>query len=450
MQCHNRLVIKVGAGGRHFVGGDGSPFFWLGDTPWLLLYRLTREDADEYLRDRAGKRFNVIQVMGLSEFGGSHPVNAYGEMPMADLDPRKPNERFFAHADWVIRRAGELGITAAFLPSWGDKTGPVMWGKGPVIFDEEKARAWGRWLGRRWRDVDNLVWVLGGDRPAYLDEPSNGQPAGDWRPIHRAMAEGLAEGDGGRHLRSYHPASWVSSAQQLHDETWLDFNMIQSGHHARNKPNYAMVTRDRERTPPKPVLDAEICYEDHAVNWDPANGWFDDYDIRKAAWWSVLAGACGVTYGSSDIFTFQAPGAEMPHFCGRLHWKDALGLPGAGQLRHLRALAESRGFPSWEPDAGIIAGDQGEGAWHIQSARATDGNCAVAYLASGREVEINAGSLRGKKIGAWWLDPRKGEAIPAGTHDRDHVPRLRPPMCSPGIDWVLVLEDASSGRLPGL
>jgi hypothetical protein len=47
--------------GRYLVTERGEPFFYLGDTAWELFHRLTREEADLYLKDRAAKGFTVIQ-----------------------------------------------------------------------------------------------------------------------------------------------------------------------------------------------------------------------------------------------------------------------------------------------------------------------------------------------------------------------------------------------------
>jgi hypothetical protein len=44
------------------------------------------------------------------------------------------------------------------------------------------------------------------------------------------MALGVKEGDGGRHLMSFHPPGRHSSSEFVHDEGWLDFHMWQTGH----------------------------------------------------------------------------------------------------------------------------------------------------------------------------------------------------------------------------
>lgn len=129
----------------------GRPFFWLADTAWELFHRLTREDADRYLRNRAALRFTVIQAVALAEFDGLTAPNAYGETPLRSNDPTQPNETYFAHVDWIVARANARGLYIAFLPTWGDKWNK-KWGTGPEIFTPANAEQYGEWLGRRYRE----------------------------------------------------------------------------------------------------------------------------------------------------------------------------------------------------------------------------------------------------------------------------------------------------------
>jgi len=59
--------LKVGENQRFLVYEDGRPFFYLGDTAWKLFHRLTREEADRYLENRAKKGFTVIQAVAIAE-----------------------------------------------------------------------------------------------------------------------------------------------------------------------------------------------------------------------------------------------------------------------------------------------------------------------------------------------------------------------------------------------
>ena len=46
--------LKVDAS-RHYLEAGDRPFFWMGDTAWLLLSRLNREETEHYLRTRHGQ-----------------------------------------------------------------------------------------------------------------------------------------------------------------------------------------------------------------------------------------------------------------------------------------------------------------------------------------------------------------------------------------------------------
>jgi hypothetical protein len=423
--------LQVSSNQRFWVHTDGTPFFYLGDTAWELFHRLTREETARYLEDRRGKGFTVIQAVALAELDGLTVPNAYGHTPLNGNDPTRPNEDYFKHVDWVISLAEAKGLYIGLLPTWGDKVGPLLWGKGPVVFNEANARAYGRFLGARYKDRPNIIWILGGDRPAD-----------DTEAVWRAMATGLKEGDGGRHLMTFHPVGGKSSSEWFHTDDWLASNMLQSGHSRADADNYAMIARDYERKPMKPCLDGEPRYEDHPIDWKPEKGWFNDYDVRQAAYWALFAGAHGHTYGCHDIWQFFAPG-RTPISAARTPWTDALNLPGARQMGYARRLIQSRPFLMRVPDQSLIAAGQGTGADHAQATRGEDGSYAFIYLPTGKPVEIDLEKLSGKQIRAWWFDPRNGTATSAGTFARKGIRLLTPPSEGRGNDWVLALDDAA-------
>src|SRR5689334_7980680 len=382
-------ALRVSGNRRFWIHADGTPFFYLGDTAWELFHRLTREEAARYLEDRRGKGFTVIQAVALAEFDGLTTPNAYGHTPLINNDPAKPNEDYFKHVDWVIALAEAKGLYVGLLPTWGDKVGPLLWGKGPVVFDATNARAYGRFLGARYKDRPNIIWILGGDRPAD-----------DTQAVWRAMVAGLKEGDGGRHLMTYHSVGGKSSAEWFHTDEWLASNMLQSGHSRVDADNYAMIARDYERTPAKPCLDGEPRYEDHPIDWKPEKGWFNDYDVRQAAYWALFAGAHGHTYGCHNIWQFYAPG-RTPISAARTPWTEALNLAGSRQVGYARRLIESRPFLMRVPDQSLIEWGQGEGADHAQATRGEDNSYAFIYLPTGRPIEVDLNKLSGKRVRAW-------------------------------------------------
>ena len=193
--------LKISPDKRHLVKKDGTPFFWLGDTAWELFHRLTREEATEYLHNRAEKGFTVIQAVALAELDGLDTPNVYGDKPLINNDPLQPNEAYFRHVDFIIDEANKQGLIMALLPSWGDKWFKDKWGAGPEIFTPANARAYGAWIAKRYLDKD-IIYVLGGDR-APRDEKD--------KAIIRAMAEGIRSVDGGRHLLTFHPNGFAAS-----------------------------------------------------------------------------------------------------------------------------------------------------------------------------------------------------------------------------------------------
>ena len=426
------LRLKVSDNNRFLVKEDGSPFFWLGDTAWELFHRLNREEAELYLRNRAERGFNVIQAVALAELEGLTVPNAYGRLPLkrnaeGNYDPSLPDTGgeydYWQHVDYIVETAESLGLYVALLPTWGDKYNR-MWGKGPVVFNRDNARAFGRWIGERYRNAPNIVWVMGGDRPLLTFTHFE---------VVRAMAEGLQEGDGS-HLITFHPKGGDSSSLHVHDEPWLAFNMIQSGHGA-GQTNYEKVTADYNRTPVKPTLDAEPCYEDHPIGFKAENGYFDEADVRRAAYYAVFSGAFGHTYGHHSIWSMTT----NPSSYFIMTWQAAILRPGAAQMRHVRELIESRPFLVRIPDQSLIV-DNYEGANYMTATRGDD--YAMIYFPNGLPAKIAMGKISGERVKASWFCPRTGTYTAIGEFANEGEALFTPPGSGRGNDWVLVLDDA--------
>src|SRR6266508_4642069 len=102
--------LRVSENRRYLQYADGRPFFYLGDTAWELFHRLNREEATQYLTNRAQKGFTVIQAVVLAQLGGLTVPNPYGDLPLIGGDPAKPNEAYFRHVDFIVNKAEELGM----------------------------------------------------------------------------------------------------------------------------------------------------------------------------------------------------------------------------------------------------------------------------------------------------------------------------------------------------
>ncbi len=414
--------LKVSDNGRFLVQEDAKPFFYLGDTAWELFHRLDEEDAQHYFKTRAGQGYNVIQAVALAELEGLSVPNANGDLPLSDNDPAKPNEPYFKHVDKLVAMANQNGLYMAFLPTWGDKINK-KWGAGPEVFSPENARAFGLFLGKRYRDAD-IIWVLGGDRPTETDAHM---------AIWRAMAAGISAGDGGVHLKTYHPMGWQSSSERHHDEPWLDFNMLQSGHGAKVAENYKLIAQDSNLTPTKPCLDAEPNYENHPINWKPDLGWFGEYEVRRAAYWAVFSGAMGHTYGSNDVWQMWQPGRNPMGFA-RTPWKESLELPGSKQMVHLKKLILSKPYLTRIPAQNLILGDNPEGFSHKVATADAARSFVMIYTPISQKISVDMSIFNDANLSGSWFDPMTGThtAVDELTGD------FEPP--HGGKDWVLCID----------
>jgi hypothetical protein len=423
--------LKISENKRFLVFEDGTPFYYLGDTGWELFHRLNKEETEKYLENRRTKGFTVVQAVALAELDGLNTPNAEGNKPLIDNDPLKPNESYFAHVDWVIKKAQEKGIFIGLLPTWGDKVDPNSWGKGPKIFNKENGYKYGQWIGRRYKDFPNIIWINGGDRDG----------GGDNTAVWNAIGEGIKLVDK-NHLMTFHPWGERSSSEWFQESSWLDFNMCQTGHGQRSYAIYKrIIVRDYDLKPVKPCFDGEPRYEDHPVGWNPSVlGWFDDADIRQAMYWNLFSGGFGHTYGCHPIWQMLTPGRD-PVGLARHNWYDVLDLPGAFELIHARRLIESRPFLSRVPDQSLIVPAYFPETDYVVATRG-DGYVFV-YFPTGWSADIRLDKIGAKTLNAIWFDPRKGETKLFETIPGTGIRKFTPPTSGRGNDWVLILDDTS-------
>ena len=416
--------------------------------------------ADRYLEDRSSKGFTVIQCHLLP--WGVDLTNAYGEKAFNDGDVGSPNESYWEHVDYILEKGAGLGLYMAVLPAWARTYTETRLGspENKILSDDPRAAyGYGYFLGSRYREMDHLVWILGGDSWGTRDSIYDN--------LARGITDAYAGGDPAGVLMSYHPKGGTyrppatSTGEFYHNKEWLDFNMIQSGHRIGNR-NFERIREDYHRMPIKPTLESEPCYEHHPVMHDFANGEFNAWHLRRRAYWSILAGGFGFTYGGNGIWqmaTPDEPGKET-HF--NYYWYDALDFEGGKQMVYVRSLFESRPFtdPARVPDQGILADTTGGVDGHIQCARAADRSYWIIYVTNGREFRLDPATLEDRDYRAWWYDPRTGQCVDRDSLERKMPFRLNegesagsfdpPGVQGEGNDWILVLDKKGAGYgIPG-
>ena len=434
-----RLVLSKD--NRYLEYENGTPFFWLGDTGWLLFSRLTFEEIKKYLDNRVSKGFNVIHATVLGDFNINNATRS-GYTALRNGDPLAPDESYFKFVDSVVALCLEKNVYLALLTTWGDKV--VKSPGNTVIFDSINAFAYGKWLGERYQKFPNIIWVIGGDVPVVKDGIN-------YIAVWRRMAEGIREATKGKCLITYHPNGYRSSSEWLHNESWLDFNMIQSSHGRHDAPTWEFITNDRHLTPVKPCVDGEPNYEDHPVNpwpkWNADSGYFRAYDVRKQLYRSVFAGGIGVTYGHHSIWQFLSERDEVINYADR-GWVNALDRPGAFQAGYMRRLVESRSLKNRTPDTSIVIAGQGQTyQTHIEAYRGAENDFAMVYLPIGKTITVNASIFRSGKFVAWWFNPRDANVTKIGLYNAGQR-AFTPPTLGMENDWVLVMDDASKKFSP--
>jgi hypothetical protein len=421
---------------RHFlVHEDGAPFYWIGNTAWEMAHFSKREEVDLFLKNRHDNGYTVILTCALAEVQGISRPNAYGYLPLKNRDPLQPVEEYWEHVDYIIRRAADHDICIALVVTWG------TWLHDARIINEGNAYLFGQWIGSRFKDNPNLVYILGCDR-----EPSISGSYDD-TPLWNMLAEGIKSTDPD-HLMSYLPKSRSSTFFQ--NTWWLDFNIVQTGHEKFDNPaSYLWIGSDYNMAPVKPTIDCEPRYEDHPVNWADSNGFFNDFDARQTAWWSLLSGAFGCNYGNRSIISWYAPGYQASLWYGKpgQYWYEAMDRPGSLDMKHIHDLIKSRPFLSLVPDQDAIKSDNPDDGSHCRAAKG-DGYLFI-YNPYGRSLDVRMDILPARRLKCHWYSPSDGSAIYIGTfRPGSFTKSFDPPGAEArGNDWVLVIDD-SSKRYP--
>lgn len=441
-EVKNLHGLKVSANGRYLMTADEKPFFWLGDTGWLLFGKLDREEAIKYLDDRKEKGFNVIQVMLLHEVPS---VNVYGDSSVLNKNVATPavtkgkdfkdsaQYDYWDHVDFIINEAAKRDIYMALVPVWGTNVKQKL-------VSLEQAATYAKFLADRYKNNWNIIWLNGGDIKGS-----------EQMEVWKTMGDILRKNDP-NHLITFHPRGRTASSDWFHNEQWMDFNMVQSGHRrydqdtSKNEQkhygedNWKFIAADYAMKPIKPTIDGEPSYEHIPQGLhDPKEIRWADYDVRRYGYWSVFAGAFGYTYGHSSIMQFYETGDPGANYGVSIVWQDAMNSLGAQHMKHLKNLMLSRSFFDRVPDQTLIAGTNGDKYERVIATRAE--NYIMAYTYTGKDFSLNMGKINGEKVRATWFDPRTGKETVLGEIVNKGVQKFNPPgEPKNGNDWVLILE----------
>ncbi|TKK67028.1 DUF4038 domain-containing protein [Ilyomonas limi] len=436
-------LLKISSNGRYFTTVEGKPFFWLGDTGWLLLSKLNREAMTSYFRQRKEQGFNVVQVMLLHSLVAT---NVYGDSALHNRNIAMPdtiagsnfvqyaNYDYWDNVDYALSEAEANGLYLAMVPVWGTN----VKGGGVTI---EQAKVYAKFLAQRYKNYSNVIWMNGGDIAGA-----------NHMEVWNAIGETLQEYDK-NHLITFHPVGRRQSGEWFNNQSWLNFNMVQSGHKdyrqdtaatdlKYGEDNWRYINDAYTLQPLKPVLDAEPSYEaiPHGLHDTTQPPW-QAADVRRYAYWSVFAGGCGFTYGNNAVMQFLRIGDKTVAYGAKQTWHQAINAEGAEQMKYLSKLLLSVPFETGKPAQNMVlnSGDKYERLAAFKGSAFT-----FIYTYNGKDIEVNMALLDGKKSKAYWYNPRNGDKQYVNSYDNKGTHTFNTPgEVKDGNDWVLILEKAS-------
>ncbi|TMQ05008.1 MAG: DUF4038 domain-containing protein [Deltaproteobacteria bacterium] len=392
------LQFPITRAGPCLIDAGGAAVWLQGEAAWSLLVRLDDAELDRYLADRRARGVNALLVNLIEhKFADHPPLDRAGNPPFTTPgDFATPNESYFAHVDRALARIAAAGMAVLLAPAYlGDKGGDEGWYAEIRRAGPARLRAYGRFLGARYRTTPNLIWVLGGDAPpmAAFDEIE-------------ALVAGIRETDP-IHLHTAHSARYRSALDD-YDRPWLDLNTTYSDceGHARQ------LRRDALRRRTIPTLFIEGTYEGEQATLSCT---------ISQAYRTLLSGASGHVFGNKPIWLFDPapPG-----------WPAALDSPGSRAMQHLAQLIATHDLRALVPDEGGAIATPG-----IAAARSPSGTTLAFVELGPRTVHVPAG--RGTARHAAWFYPASGLTLPAGSPDPARAVELTSP---PGGPWLLIVE----------
>lgn len=423
------LRFPIKRTGPCLVDGAGAPVWLNGEAAWSLIVRLDDDALGRYLADRRARGINALVVNLVEHKYADHPpANLAGDAPFTTPgDFSTPSEPYFAHVDRVLARAADAGIVVLLAPAYlGFKGEDEGWYDEVRRSGPDKLRTYGRFLGKRYRNQPNLIWLEGGDTPPMAA-----------RKEVDALVAGIREADT-THLHAAHSTRYHSALDD-YDRPWLDLNTTYSDCEGHGRA----LQRDATRRRTIPTLFVEGTYEGEKASLACT---------ISQAYRTLLSGAAGHMFGNRPIWLFDSG------------WQAALDSPGSRAMQHLAKLVADRDLRGLVPDfkGTLVSGED------ISAARSPSG-ITLAFLESGpRTLTVaasaspapipagpaptSAGSAAGPagsgsastgpaRRAARWFDPATGTTRDAGSIDPTKPTALTSPSGGP---WLLIVEDASA------
>jgi hypothetical protein len=424
--------LKKSANNRYLTKQDGTPFFIVGDAAWLLTSQVTNTDIDTYLANRAAKGFNTIIVQLIdSYFSDNAPNTIDGIAPFTVPGNFSTfNPAYFSRFDYIVDQAATRGIVVLSFPLY---LGANCSEKGfaPQVTADTTAhlQAYGTFLGNRYKDKGNIIWVIGGDESPFTCSLSAKVDA---------FATALVAADP-NHLVTEHNQGGEAVTPWLAGgvPSWLTLNTT----YGPSPLSFTQGQTAWNRTPTRPFFHLEAYYEnEHSIT---------RHDLRAEAYWSTLTNGCGYIFGNCPLWKFGSSVASNACPAGG-SWPTAMNANGSLDMTRFKNLFTSVEWQKMVPDFThtTVTSGFGTGSSTVTTARASDGSFVISYLPVVTGITVNMTRLSGSSVTARWYDPTNGTySTVAGSpfpNTGTHVFTPTGNNSSGASDWVLLLQSSTS------
>lgn len=332
------MGLKVAENKKNFEK-DGKLFFYLADTCWSAFTNINENDWKYYLQYRKRQGYNVLQINILPQWDASANDLDYSPYQQ-DKDGRyrfdKLNETYFKHARSMCEVAKEYGFELALVVLWCNYV-PATWANnmlGHNTMPYDHIDEYVKKVNETFTDLEPL-YVISGDTDLN-EEISRSYYLKASRLLHELAPDCL---------QSFHVRGRLMEIPEDFIEQ-MDFYMFQSGHNAKPENRvmpYYLPEYFMEHYPIKPLLNSEPCYEQMGYSSN-MYGRFHQFETRRAAWQSILAGAsAGITYGAAGIYSWHTYGKEFVNEVGEGFdspnpWHLAIHYPGAWDYSDIKGI----------------------------------------------------------------------------------------------------------------
>ena len=448
--------LKKSANGRYLVDQNNTPFLIIGDSAWSLMTNISEADAVTYFAKRSAADFNVVMMdLVCGPYTAGRPDSSTFDKvtPFTDTTPPglvrwlikellgrpgkvtydlgTPRETYFAHVDRILRLAATYGLTVFLDPL---DTGSYYRAEGTPTMQENgatKCRAYGQFLGKRYKNFPNIVWQHGNDYE-YPTLTAGGDQ------YTTAIALGIKDYD----VNHIHTVELGAPSGSGDDSKWAKIISLDAAY--TWSPTYAQVLTDYNRSAFLPVYTVEDHYEDENIGSPPAdrNGELGTpLVLRRQDYWTMTSGATGKLYGNHFIWTFSSD------------WINHLNTRCVSELGYMKALFAPRRWYDLVPDQTHAIITAGYGTYsatgkvsendYATAARTPDGSLVIVYLPTVRSITVDMSKVKGTTT-ARWYDPTNGtfSTILGSPFTNSGSRCFAPPRKNNAGDgdWVLVLE----------